>query len=87
MRESIFHIEGPFAGLKPGDVISIVYHGAPTSLMRVTKVRNYSLEGLDGEFKCRVTIVTPTELRFYGELGPNRETVLRGIRIEKVTQP
>lgn len=70
-----------------GDILRVIYHGAPTALMIVTKVNNYSIEGLDGETKCRITLVgISTELRFYAELSPNRQTVLRHVKVVNVSE-
>lgn len=66
--------------VKVGDILRVIYHGAPTSLMQVTKVNKHSIEGLDGEHRCKITKVSETDFRFYVELGPNRQTVLRNIR-------
>ena len=80
-----------FPELAPGDTVRIIYHGAAAALMQVTKVNSYSIEGMDGESKCKITWVSDSELRFYGELGPdilhgdwNRTTVLRNVQIRKV---
>ena len=70
--------------VRVGDVIRVVYHEAPTALMKVTRVNRHSFHGLDGEWQCKVTVVSDTELRFYGSLGPNRQTVLRNVRLQKI---
>ncbi len=86
-RLATIHTEGPFTGIAPGDALRILYHGTTAALITVTRINHYSLEGKDGEFPCKVTIVGPLqfapELRFYAELGPNRQTVLRDVRIRK----
>ena len=83
-RQDVIHGDGPFADFRSGDVIRVIYHDAPTALMIITRIKAHSLEGLDGESKCKVTIVSPTELRFYGEIGPNRQTVLRDVALHLV---
>lgn len=83
-QPKVSHLTGPFAGIKEGDVLQIIYHEAQAALMKVTKVKLHSLEGLDGEIKCRVTLATANELRFYATLSPVRERVLRNVRLIKV---
>ena len=83
-REDIKHEDGPFAGLSSGDVVYVIYDGAPTALMQITSVKQHALEGTEAGIKCRVTMVTPRDLRFYADLGQNRQTVLRPIKLRKV---
>jgi hypothetical protein len=82
-RDDILHKDGPFQGLSTGDLVYVIYDGAPTALIRLTRVKQHALEGTEGEYKCRITMVTPRDLRFYAELGPNRETVLRPITLRR----
>ena len=78
-RKSVYHTEGFFADLKPGDIVQVVFKEEPVAVMQINRVKQHAIEGNDGDFKCKVTIVTPKELRFYGSTGPTRELVLRGV--------
>ncbi len=80
----MIHSEGPFADIALEDLVGIRYHNAPAVLMRVTKINKHSIEGYDGMHKCKVTIVSPTELRCYCELGPDRQSVLRDVKLERL---
>lgn len=71
-----------FPGIGPGDVLSIIYHGAQASLIQVTKVNQYSVEGRDGEASCKLTWVSERDMRFYASLGPNRQSVLRPVQYQ-----
>jgi hypothetical protein len=84
-RKSIYHIEGPFAELRPGDIVQVTYHNETVATMQISRVKQHALEGADGDFKCRVTIVTPRELRFYGSTDPTRQFVLRGVTLVRVS--
>ena len=83
-RKSIFHTEGPFAELKPGDIVQVIFKNEPVAVMQINRVKQHALEGSDGDFKCKVTIVTPKELRFYGNADPVRQLVLRGVSLVRV---
>lgn len=83
-RKDIIHEDGPFAGLSAGDLVQVLYDGAQAALIQITQVNRHSLEGIEGGFKCKVTLVSLWDLRFYAELGPNRQTVLRPISLRKV---
>jgi hypothetical protein len=86
MKVPFFHESGPFAGIVPGDLIRVIYHGAPTALMLIDSVKQYSIHGMDGTQPCKITMVSPTDLRFYARLSEVRETVLRQISIVKIQQ-
>ena len=83
-RKSIYHTEGPFADLKPGDIVQVVFKDEPVAIMQINRVKQHAIEGNDGDFKCKVTIVTPKELRFYGSTDSTRELVLRGVILRVV---
>jgi hypothetical protein len=83
-RKSVYHSEGPFAELRPGDVVKVVHEGDTVAIMQITRVKQHALEGNDADFKCKVTIVTPKELRFYGSDDPVRQMVLRGVSLVRV---
>jgi hypothetical protein len=86
MKPFIEHTSGPFAGLKAGDAVRVIYHEAPTELIQLTKINNYSIEGKAGEFACKVTLVgANNEMRLYITVAENRERVLRGVRLVKVS--
>jgi hypothetical protein len=53
--------------------------------MQVTKIKEHSISGLDGDQKCKITQVSPTELRFYAEISPNRESVLRDVKVTNLS--
>jgi len=76
----------PFFGIQKGDIIQVIYDGAQVSLMQVTKIRNYSIQGKDGDCDCKVTWVSDSELRFYAPITPVRTSVLRCVKIKKVSQ-
>jgi hypothetical protein len=78
----VAHQTGPLAGILPGDVVRVIYHGAPTSLLVITKVKEFSIEGKDGEYPCKITLVG-SELRFYGPIINNVQSVLRNVRLVK----
>lgn len=84
VKKYVVHTDGPFRDILPGDLLRVVYHGAPTALMRVTRVKQHALIGHEGGIACKVTKVGDRELRFYAELGPNRQTVLRDVKLAKV---
>lgn len=74
-----------FEGIVVGSVVRVLYDGAQCALMVVSDVNNYSLIGNDGPYKCKVTFLPVTnEFRFYAPIGPNRRSVLRNVKIEKV---
>jgi hypothetical protein len=83
-RKSIYHTEGPFAELRPGDIVQVLYKDEPVAIIQISRVKQHALEGNDADFKCKVTIVTPKELRFYGSDNPIRQIVLRGVCLVKV---
>ena len=82
--KQVLHQDGPFAGLRPGSLVRVIYDGAPAALMVVARVKQHAIEGAEGEIPCRVTLVSPTDLRFYAELSPSRQTVLRPVTIREV---
>lgn len=77
-------MESRFKQFCAGDVCSVFYRGVVVALIQVTKINRYSMEGMDGEHPCKVTSVGDnSELRFYVESGPNRETVLRQVKLRR----
>jgi hypothetical protein len=81
---SVDHPEGhPFHGIAAGDLIRVIYDGAPAALLQVTEIKQHSLKGNDGDFHCRVTVVSPNDLRFYGKIDARRTMTLRPIKLRK----
>lgn len=85
-REDVVHESGPFQDIRSGDVIRVIYEEMPAAHVLVTRVKQHALLGMDGDSNCKVTIVSPTELRFYGALGPNRTTALRNVQVVKISE-
>jgi hypothetical protein len=83
-RADYQHDEGPFKGISSGDVLQVNYDGAQAALMQVTRVKHHAIVGTEGAIKCKITMVSPVDLRFYADLTPNRQTCLRPISIRKM---
>lgn len=83
MREDVVHNFGPFQGIKTGDILQVMYQGEQIALVRVTRVKAFAIECYEGESKCKITMVTPKDIRFYADITPLRATVLRNISFSK----
>jgi hypothetical protein len=74
-----------FNDYKTGDIVSVIYHGAQCALVKLSEIKDWSMKGYDGEEECKITKVgISSELRFYATIGPNRQSVLRYVKLVKV---
>lgn len=85
-RPDVKHAEGPLAGVRRGSILQVIYDGAQAALVEVTRVKAHAIECREGEIECKITVVSPRDLRFYAKLSPVRTSCLRPIQIREVSR-